>query len=252
MSLSLVMINSHLILFIGCLSLLIITLFYKSVVLIPNTFENPEILSANQNLHLPNKIQENVVKIVVAQTFGSGIIIQKNNNIYSVVTNRHVVDYGDRYDIRTADNQIHSAKLIVISRQNDLAILQFASDRLYSVATINTEPLQLHKPLLAAGFPFHSDCLQITSGRLLQQTKKPLKQGYQLGYSNNIPQGMSGGAIFNYFGEVVGVNGRSANPIIPNYQYQDETYPSKQIQQQMMQLSWGIPIIKAVELLPER
>ena len=60
---------------------------------------------------------------------------------------------------------------------------------------------------------------------------------------------MSGGAILNEFGEVVGVNGRSAYPIIPNYQFQDGTYSNKQLQQQMMKLSWGIPIQRVIELL---
>lgn len=90
--------------------------------------------------------------------------------------------------------------------------------------------------------------MQITAGKLLLQMSKPLQQGYQLGYSNTIDRGMSGGAIFNSLGEVVGVNGKSANPVIADYQYQDSTYPSQQLKQQMIQLSWGIPITKAIEL----
>jgi len=62
---------------------------------------------------------------------------------------------------------------------------------------------------------------------------------------------MSGGAILNASGEVVGLNGRSANPIIPDYQYQDRTYPSQQQQKKMAGLSWGIPIAKAIRLMPE-
>ena len=130
-----------------------------------------------------------------------------------------------------------------------MAILKFTSDRIYPVAKINPAPLKLYNSLFAAGFPYNSDRLEVTLGKLLLQTKKPLKQGYQLGYSNNIQKGMSGGAIFNNLGEVVGVNGRSANPILPDYQYQDLSYPTKQLQQKMTQLSWGIPISKAMELI---
>lgn len=62
---------------------------------------------------------------------------------------------------------------------------------------------------------------------------------------------MSGGAIFNNLGEVVGISGRSANPIIADYQYQDLTYPTQQLQHQMIQLSWGIPISKAMALITD-
>ena len=117
------------------------------------------------------------------------------------------------------------------------------------MANINPAPLQLQQPLLAARFPFNSERLQITLGKLFLETNKSLKQGYQLGYSNTVYKGMSGGGIFNSLREVVGVNGRSANPIIADYQYQDATYPSQQQQQQMAQLSWGIPIHKVINLI---
>ena len=233
----------------------ILLIFYISLSIVI-TFGRANV--AYQPIALPNaetkvdrqlreQIKAIAVKIAVDKSSGSGIIIRKSNNIYTVVTNRHVVDRGDRYQIKTADSYVYQANLALVSEQDDLAILEFTSDRFYSVANINLAPLQLHQPLLAAGFPFNSDCLQVTLGKLFLKTNKPLKQGYQLGYSNTVYQGMSGGGIFNSLGQVVGVNGRSANPIIADYQYQDATYPSQQQQQQMAQLSWGIPIFKVIE-----
>lgn len=241
------MINYRFLLLISCLGLLVSTPQYfvnKIHQPIASGIEKSEI-----NQKLLEQIKAIAVKITVNKSSGSGIIIQKSNNIYTVVTNRHVVDRGHIYQIKTVDDRVYPGNLAIISHQNDLAILEFKSDRSYSVATINIAPLQLQESLFAAGFPFNSDRLQITPGKLFIKTNKPLKQGYQLGYSNTIYKGMSGGAIFNSSGEVVGVNGRSANPIIADYQYQDTTYPSQQLQQQMMQLSWGIPIGKVMELI---
>ena len=201
------------------------------------------------NSLLSAQISQIVVKVIAKSSSGSGIILNKNNNVYSVVTNRHVVSRGSQYQIQTSDGNIYQGKLRNMSQQEDLAVLEFKSDRLYAVAKITSAPLKTKDSLLSAGFPFDSDRLQITSGRLLLKTHKPLKQGYQLGYTNFIYKGMSGGAIFNTLGEVVGVNGRSANPIIPDYQYQDLSYPAEHLQQQMTQLSWGIPIDKAIELI---
>ena len=235
---------------ITCCGLLIASAFY-SVKMGSQTSISPP----NQDLAASYKPLELVkaisVKITANNSSGSGVIVQKNGNIYTVVTNRHVVDRGNVYHIYTNDRIIHQGKIIVISEQDDLAILEFTSDRIYPVVTVNPAPLELHKNLIAAGFPYNSDCLEITSGKLILQTQKPLKQGYQLGYSNDIQKGMSGGGIFNSVGEVVGINGRSANPIIADYQYQDLTYPNKQLQEKMTQLSWGIPINKAMELITD-
>ena len=223
----------------------IIAIGYVNLIAEPIAPQNPEILTHQELIEQAQKI---AVRIRTEKTSGSGIIIDKTNYTYTIITNRHVVARGDKYHIQTPDNNIHIGTLIVVSQQEDLAILQFTSDFIYETATINYEPLPLGISLFAAGFPFNSERLQVTSGKLSLQAIKPLKKGYQIGYTNTIYQGMSGGAILNSVGEVVGVNGRSASPIIPDYQYQDTTYPSEKLQQQMRQLSWGIPIVKAIEL----
>ena len=236
--------------FIGCCGLLIATASYwlKISLQIPTPKQN---INAESEIdrQLLKRIKAIAVKVNVDNSSGSGIIIRKTNNIYTVITNRHVVDRGDKYQILTNDCLIHPAKLSNVSKQDDVAILEFTSDRFYSVAKINPDSLKIRDSLLSVGFPINSDRLQITLGQLLLKIHKPLKQGYQLGYTNVVRGGMSGGAIINSAGEVVGVNGRSANPIIADYQYQDLTYPDKQLQQKMTQLSWGIPISKAIELI---
>ena len=235
---------------IGCCGLLIATVLYWLKI-------SSQIPTPKQSINVESKIDRQLLKRIKAiavkvnadNSSGSGIIVQKTNNIYTVITNRHVIDRGDKYQILTDDRLIHLARLGNVSKQDDLAILEFASDRLYSVAKINPNSLKIQDSLLLVGFPFNSERLQITLGQLWLKTSKPLNQGYQLGYSNEVYKGMSGGAIINTSGEVVGVNGRSANPIIADYQYQDLTYPNKQLQQKMTQLSWGIPIFKAIELI---
>lgn len=190
-----------------------------------------------------------VVRIEGDNSSGSGVIIAKEDNTYRVVTNCHVVDRQNTYQIQTADGNLHLGTLAAVSSQDDLAIVRFESDRSYPIAVIDRTSPSTNIPLLAAGFPFDSDRLQITSGKLALQLVKPLKYGYQIGYTNEVYQGMSGGAILNTVGEVIGINGRSSYPIIPDYQYRDKTYPDRQLQQQMVQLSWGIPVARAIELL---
>lgn len=242
-----VIISRRTLIFTGCVSLsLALAAYYTNTITQPSASEK---IDSTVNRQLLKTVRAIAVKITVNRSSGSGIIIQKNNNIYTIITNRHVIDRGHQYQVTTVDRRVYQGNLAIASQQDDLAILEFTSDRDYPVANINLSPVQLQESLFAIGFPFSSNRLQITLGKLFIKTNKPLKQGYQLGYSNTIYEGMSGGAILNSLGEVVGVNGRSASPIIADYQYQDTTYPSQQQQQQMMQLSWGIPIGKAVDLI---
>ncbi len=70
-----------------------------------------------------------------------------------------------------------------------------------------------------------------------------LSEGYQLGYTNEIKSGMSGGPVLNQQGKLIGINGRSKFPLsgVKAFQYMDGTYPSVELVQQMQTLSWGIP-----------
>jgi len=233
---------------ICCISLLSIALIIGDRVL----GSTPLTAKPQTSSELPQQIRRVSVKIIVDRDSGSGVIVQQQGNTYTVVTNRHVANRGDNYQIQTHDRYLHRGEFITTAESDDLALLKFKSDRPYSVATVNSQPLQPNEPLFAAGFPANSTILDVASGILILQPAKPLKQAYQLGYSNRIVTGMSGGAIFNLDGEVIGINGRSANPIIPDYQYQDLTYPDLELQQQMAKLSWGIPILRAIELLSGR
>ncbi len=119
------------------------------------------------------------VKIKLNDSSGSGILINKKQNIYTIITNRHVISRGKKYYIQTHDNYWHQSKLVTVSQKYDLAILEFTSQRNYTIATINNSSLQLGDNLWAIGFPFNSNELQISSGKLILQTEQPLKHGYQ-------------------------------------------------------------------------
>ncbi len=156
---------------------------------------------------------------------GSGIIINKNGNTYTVLTAGHVVNFineGEEADVTTFDNEIYSinTKNIKTFQDNlgktiDLATMEFTSDKNYTLANLgDSSLLKRGTSVYVAGFPIAtsaitSSLLTFTSGDLTAVASKPLADGYGLVYSNNTLPGMSGGPVLNDQGELIGVHGKA-------------------------------------------
>jgi hypothetical protein len=78
-----------------------------------------------------------------------------------------------------------------------------------------------------------------------------LADGYQLGYSNEVVLGMSGGPLLNQQGEVMGINGLTAYPILnDSYVFMDGSQPSAAQREEMRRLSWAVPVQVALGIPP--
>ncbi len=198
------------------------------------------------------------VKIYSGNTSGSGIIIKQENDCYVVVTNHHVLSRGDNdYSIQTADGEIYPATPVVDAQfeNYDLALLEFNSKEKYQVATLgNSTDLEAGDAVVATGFPINGDDkvdggFKFTQGLVTLIPEKSLTDGYQIGYTNLIQKGMSGGPVINFQGEVVAINGMHAHPLWGDpYLYQDGEQPSPQDKAIMSRSSWAIPINTFLQL----
>jgi S1-C subfamily serine protease len=61
--------------------------------------------------------------------------------------------------------------------------------------------------------------------------KKSLQEGYQIGYTNDVEQGMSGGPVLNQSGQLIGINGGLKHPLqgIIAFTFIDGSVPSQDI-----------------------
>ncbi len=221
-------------------------------------------------LQIANKI---TVKIWNQEFLGSGIIIQKQDNRYNVITNQHVLREGEEpYTIQTFDGKIHPVTVIPTqaSSRYDIALLEFKTneDNYQTVTMGNSSDLKVGEPVFAVGFPYQYQEansatqkkstnhilheLAFTKGRVSVILDRALEEGYQIGYTNEVQKGMSGGALLTIQGFLVGVNGKHAYPLweAPDF-YEDQSQPCPPLQELIIRSSLAIPLEKIIDATPE-
>jgi Trypsin-like peptidase domain len=201
--------------------------------------------------------QKVTVKVYSGETWGSGVIIGKKESTYMILTNEHVLQRGSAFRIQTEDGKVYDA---VPGQSNsfgtlDLALLQMTSEMEYSVVPLGrSQTLQVGDQVFASGFPIeakNSDGYKFTQGRISLISAKSLDGGYELGYTNAIEKGMSGGAVLNDRGELIAVNGIHAYPLWGDpYVYTDGTAPCEPLRKLMTESSLGIPEATFAALIP--
>jgi S1-C subfamily serine protease len=227
-------------------------------------------LSSERSDRIDRIARSITVKVSAKEPLGSGILIDKQGSTYTVITNKHVLRAGNPpYQISTVDGKTYEAKAIdrIDFAKYDLALLQFRSDRdTYKIAALgNSAKILVGEDVYAAGFPHASNFkspiagatqsipteLKIRPGRVSIVLDKNLEEGYQIGYTNDLEKGMSGGPLLNNRGELVGVNGKHAYPLwdAPDL-YEDGLQPCQPLQDLINRSSLAIPIEKVLQLTP--
>jgi S1-C subfamily serine protease len=156
------------------------------------------------------------IRQVGSERVGSGILLQRQGDAYTVLTAEHVVDNGSAFTLKTADGKVHQsiANSIKSSGNNiDLALLKFRSSNSYTLAKIgDSSSLELGASIYVGGFPAPTYAVgggvfNFTEGRVIANASRINDRGYSLIYSNPTLSGMSGGPVLNEEGELVAIHG---------------------------------------------
>ncbi|MBN3959647.1 serine protease [Nostoc sp. NMS8] len=207
---------------------------------------------------LENTLKEITVKVIADnQEAASGTIIKKQNGFYTVLTNYHVVKNAKFVKIVTSDNQVYNAEAVKLDRQDnqkddlyDLAKVTFSSENIYQVAGLAEDTIKLGDRVFAGGYVKGN--FQTTKGQVRLFLNQALIKGHQIAYDNDIQQGMSGGAIINEAGNLVGINSKIAHPILQNdFRYLKGEQPDENILKEWGNYSWGIAINLVDEAAPD-
>jgi S1-C subfamily serine protease len=126
------------------------------------------------------------IKLKQSDRVGSGVIIDKKGDLYTLVTNRHVIcgegncqsiSESEVYSLGLFDGQKYQVKKSVIKLLGDdldLAIIQFRSNRNYSVAKVSAPgSLKIEDEVYTAGFPYEQLGFAFGKGKALRDDKQP-------------------------------------------------------------------------------
>jgi hypothetical protein len=144
---------------------------------------------------------------------GSGAIVSRQDNIYTVLTAAHVVDDTDtgvKYTIHTHKNKTFPVTRVLVLQppqsKLNLAIVQFYSADAYPVATLgHSDGNQSETDIYVSGYLRTRDTepqeFKFTNGSLINRPNKKL-----LYYHSPTWSGMDGAPIFNASTRLVGIH----------------------------------------------
>jgi S1-C subfamily serine protease len=165
------------------------------------------------------------IKLQKNGSVGSGVIVHQQGDLYTLVTNRHVVcgaagngcaklPASESYSLGLVDGQrypVERKTIRFLGDDLDLAIIQFRSSRKYTVVKL-AEPgsLKSEDVLYTAGFPYARPGFYFDEGKAIAVVNKRLigdAGGYTVIYNADTLPGMSGGGVFNGNGQMVAIHG---------------------------------------------
>lgn len=161
------------------------------------------------------QIAKNVTVLIDGQDTGSGVMIQRSGQTYTVLTAWHVLENPGNYSIVPTTGKRYALNYQSVRRLQgvDLAIAQFTSSVPYNTAQLgDSNTLQEGMTIYVSGFPgagstISASSYNFTQGQLTARSNGTKNNGYTLVYTNKTLPGMSGGPVFNPEGQLVGIHG---------------------------------------------
>lgn len=156
------------------------------------------------------------------ESFGSGVVISKNNNKYYIVTNRHVVVYQDKaydnIDIYLGNIDVYlDARLISYDEKIDLALIEVETNILLKVCELGSdETIKKGKFCITIGSPYQLEtyyntvivgnisninCIITESNYFYKELTNEYIQT-----TATLNVGCSGGGLFDLSGKLIGIN----------------------------------------------
>ncbi len=162
----------------------------------------PAVVAINTEVSVTSPFGENGT----AQAAGSGFVISADGYI---VTNHHVISGARKISVTLDNGKAYDATLVGSDSINDLAVLKIDGQNLPTVTLGSSSDLEVGELAVAIGNPLGELSGTVTAGIISALDRSISIDGqtmYLLQTDAAINAGNSGGALFNSFGEVIGIN----------------------------------------------
>lgn len=145
---------------------------------------------------------------------GSGVIYTSDGYI---LTNNHVVEFADEFEITLHDNREFKARLVGADPSTDMAVLKIDANNLPAIELGNSDDVKVGEWALAVGNPFDLTST-VTAGIISAKSRDiniirkgaPIESFIQTDAAVN--PGNSGGALVDVNGRLIGINSAIATP----------------------------------------
>ena len=141
-----------------------------------------------------------------AAASGSGFIISSDGYI---LTNFHVIESANSIKVTLYDGKSYDASLIGYDESNDIAVLKISAEGLTPVVLGDSDNLNVGDEVIAIGNPLGELTFSLTSGSVSALNREvTLSSNVTMDLIQTdcaINSGNSGGALFNLYGEVIGI-----------------------------------------------
>lgn len=137
---------------------------------------------------------------------GSGFILTESGYI---LTNYHVVEKSNAIYVSLYDGSSYSAAVVNYDQANDIAVLKIDAQGLTPVVLGDSTNMNVGDPVVAIGNPLGELTFSLTSGTVSALNRDvTMSNGVNMTLIQTdcaINSGNSGGALFNLYGEVIGI-----------------------------------------------
>ena len=136
---------------------------------------------------------------------GSGFILTEDGYI---ITNYHVIEDASEIKVTTYGGDEYDAKLIGYDESNDIAVIKVDANNLAPVTLGDSDALNVGDDVIAIGNPLGELTFSLTSGAVSALDRNVTLSNASMNLIQTdcaINSGNSGGALFNTYGEVIGI-----------------------------------------------
>ena len=141
---------------------------------------------------------------------GSGFIYKKDDNKGYVLTNCHVIDGSNRFEIILSNGETVEAKLLGKDEYSDIAVLSIDKDKVTKVATLGDNDLiEVGNTVFTVGSPMGEEYSGSVTRGIISSKERTVETDdvvtTVIQTDASINPGNSGGPLVNLAGEVIGI-----------------------------------------------